>query len=279
MLRLFVDSGSSIKQDEKEKYNIEIIPLRINFDNEEYLDGINIDKDLFYHKLIDEKMFPKTSLPDLEEVKNNVEKYTSQDDEVLIITISMKISGEFNALRLIFEDNPLVTVFDSCLAVGGIRLLVEEVNKYRNALPCKEIVKKLEILIPRIHIMAIPENLNYLIRGGRLSKLEGVIGNILSIKPIIGFKNGEVKSLGKKRGLKNAMMSIAKSLTDLHCDIKHSIIASYSFCKKNLDILLTTYLDKKFFNAVNVFDDIDFAISCHWGPNAFGLIFVGDQKE
>ncbi len=275
MLRIIVDSGSSIKQNEKEKYNVDIIPIKVSFNDEEYLDGVNITNEEFYHKLIDEEIFPKTSLPSLEYVKNLVEPYTENKDEVLIITISSKISGTFNALRLLFEDNPLVHVFDSKIAVGGIRLLVEEANRYRDKLSVEEIIKKLDALIPRIHVMAIPETLEYLYRGGRLSRVDKILGNILGIKPIIGFIDGEVKPLAKKRGLKNGMLYIANALKDLHCDIKHSIIASYSFCKKNLDELVKM-IDKKFLDAITSYDDIDCAIAAHWGPNAFGFVFIGD---
>ncbi len=278
MLRIFVDSGSSIKPEEKERYNVEIIPLKVIFGEEEFLDEVTITRKEFYHKLIDEKIFPKTSLPSLVEIQNRVENYTSLGDEVLIITISSKISGEHNAIRLLFEDNAKVRVFDSQCAVGGIRLLVEEANRYRDTLSVDEIIEKMNNLIPRIHIMAIPESLEYLYRGGRLSKVDAIIGSVLGIKPIIGFKNGEVKALAKKRGLKNGMVTIANALKELHCDVKHSIVASYSFCKKNLETLISM-IDEKYRAAITSFDDIDCAIACHWGPNAFGFVFVGDEVK
>lgn len=277
MLRIIVDSGSSIKQDEKEKYNVEILPIKVIFGQEEFLDGIDITNEEFYHKLIDEELFPKTSLPSLGTIQQQVEAFTSNGDEVLIITISSKISGTFNAIRLLFEDNPLVHVFDSKIAVGGIRILVEEANRYRDTLPVEKIIDKLNDLVPRIHVMAIPETLDYLYRGGRLSRVEKIIGNILGIKPIIGFIDGEVKPLAKKRGLKSGMEYIANALKELHCDIKHSIVASYSYCKKNLDELVKM-IDAKFLKAITTYDDIDCAIACHWGPNAFGFVFVGDKK-
>ncbi len=276
MLRIFVDSGSSIKQDEKEKYNVEIIPLIVTMKGKSYQDGIDLSNEEFYSMLINEKIFPKTSLPNMEEVINKVESFTSQGDDVLIITISSKISGTFNAFRLVFEDNEKVHVFDSEGAVGKMRLLVEEANRYRDTLPIEEIIKKLEELRPRIHIMAIPETLEYLALGGRLSKVDKILGTILGIKPIIGFENGEVKALIKKRGLKSGMQAIVAKMEELHCDIKHSIIASYSYCKDNL-MKLISMVDKKYLSAINCYDDIDLAIACHWGPNAFGFVFVGDK--
>jgi len=191
MLRLLVDSGSSIKLDEQDKYNCEIIPLKILLEDDEYLDGVDLPLDVFYKKLMDDKIFPKTSLPNLGDLEEKVNAYTSAGDDVIILTISSEISGSFNAIEHLFAENNKVRVLDSRMAVGGMRFIVEEINRNRDK-SLDEIENAVKNLIPRIKIMAIPETLEYLMRGGRLSKFEGIIGSILSIKPIIGFKNGKV---------------------------------------------------------------------------------------
>ena len=112
MLRIVVDSGSSIKQEEKELYQAEILPIQVELSGESYLDGVNLDVDAFYEKLAASNDFPKTSLPSLEEAKELVESYTTKGDEVLVITISSEISGTYQALRMLFEENPKVAVFD-----------------------------------------------------------------------------------------------------------------------------------------------------------------------
>ena len=89
MLRVFVDSGSSIKQEEKELYNVEIIPLKILLGDKEYKDGIDLSMDEFYHQLIDNKIFPKTSLPSVVDFEDKVNAYTEVGDDVIIITISL----------------------------------------------------------------------------------------------------------------------------------------------------------------------------------------------
>ena len=94
MLRIFVDSGSSIKQDEKKHYNVEIIPLKILLGDKEYRDGIDLSMDFFYSQLIDEGVFPKTSLPSLDETEKKIMEYVEQGDHVIILPISSGISGE-----------------------------------------------------------------------------------------------------------------------------------------------------------------------------------------
>ena len=270
MLRVLVDSGCSIKLEECEKYNIELIPLNILLGDKEYLDGINLSMDEFYKFLIDEKGFPKTSQPNLQEIEEKVNKYVGEGDDVVILTISSKISGTNNAIKMLFEGNKKVKVLDSCLAVGGMRLIVNEINKNRNK-SLDEIEIEVKKLIPRIKVMAIPETLDYLFRGGRLSRMEWLIGSMLKIKPIIGFKDGKVSVLTKKIGLKSGMKYIAESLKE--CDENYEIIPSYTYDRKNLQ-MLKDITDKKYFSQMKVEDHLDPAIGCHWGPNAFGYIFV-----
>lgn len=276
MLRIIVDSGSSIKQWEKEQYGVDIIPLKILFDEEEFLDGVNMDNSLFYHKLVEEKKFPKTSLPSIEPVENMVDSYLKNGDQVLIITISSEISGTYNMMRMLFEDKKEVLVIDSELAVGGIRFLVEEAIKYKEE-TLQVIEEKLKNLIPRIHIMAIPETLDYLLRGGRLSKSEWMLGSLLSIKPVIGFEDGKVTVITKKRGIKAGMTYICQMLEELSCDKEYGIIASYTKEKINVDKLIKM-AGESYENCVKCYDDLDHAIACHWGPNAFGFIFVEGNK-
>ena len=273
MLRVFVDSGSSIKQEEKEKYNVEIIPLLINMDNQTYQDGIDFTLDYFYDMLINKNIFPKTSLPILPELEKRVLKYTNDGDDVIIITISSKISGTYNAIRMLFEDNDKVTIIDSLTAVGGIRLLVDEINRYRDQ-SIEFIVNKVKSLIPRIKVVAVPETLHYLVKGGRLNKASAVIGNILNIKPLIGFIDGEVSVIKKTIGLSKAKNAIISYLESSGCDFNHQIIPSYTYKDDNL-LDLIDKLPENRKNQLQVMDNLDPAIACHWGPNAFGFIFVG----
>jgi len=275
MLKVFVDSGSSIKQEEAEKYNVELIPLNILMGEKEFQDGVNLSMEEFYKMLIDEKIFPKTSLPNLVDLETRVKQCVEKGDDVIILTISSQISGTNNAINLMFAENKKVKVIDSQMAVGGMRLIVDEINRHREE-PLEEIEKKVNALIPRIKIMAIPETLNYLLKGGRLSVKEWLLGSMLNIKPIIGFKEGRVTVHTKKMGLKNGMAYIANALKEFECDENYDIIASYTYNKNNLESLISM-TDEKYRKQIKVYDNLDPAIACHWGPNAFGYVFVAKK--
>ena len=272
MLRIIVDSGSSIKQDEREKYGVDILPLRVQMGEDSFLDGVDLSVDEFYDRLMNLNEFPKTSLPSLEDAQKLVETYTNQGDDVLIITISSGISGTFQTMKMLFEENDKVTVFDSQMAVGGIRFLVQEARKNENE-SMDVIVDKLNALVPRIVTAAIPETLDYLLAGGRLTKLSWMLGTLLSIKPVIGFVESKVTVLVKKRGLKQAMKQIVEMAVADQCDPEYGIVASYTYNKDNVDEVIKIS-PPEIQAMVKEYDNLIPSIACHWGPNAFGYIYV-----
>ena len=272
MLKVLVDSGSSIKVSEQDKLNVEIIPLRYLMGDKEYQDGLDETIDEFYKGLIGNNLFPQTSLPQLDTLEEKVNGFVAHGDDVIIITISSKISGTYNAICKLFEGVSSVHVVDSLSAVGGLRLIVEEINR-NSDLPVDEIIAKVNALIPRIRVIAIPETLDYLMKGGRLSKKEWLFGSILNLKPLITITNGTVKVATKKIGLKMAMRECADTLKRWNCDENYPIIASYTYNADNLTKLIEM-TDECYKPLMSDYDNLCPVIACHWGPNAFGYIFV-----
>lgn len=273
MIRLIVDSGSSIKPEEKEKYGVDyIIPMRVMLGDDDYLDGVNLDNDVFYDRIINDKVFPKTSLPPLVDVEDVVEEYTKQGDDVIILAMASGISGTYNALRLTFEDNAKVHVIDTISAVGGVRILVNEINKYRDSKSVEELCQMVEELKKRIVIYAIPETLLYLHRGGRLSKVEYILGSVIGIKPIIGIADNKVKMLGKGIGLVRTMKKISEDVMKDY-DSAYPVVAEYTFKNDNL-IKLINRTDESFTKNIIAKDNLSYAIAAHWGPNAFGFVYI-----
>ena len=275
MIRIFTDSGSSIKPCECEALGVTVIPLMIIMNEREYRDGEELTTEEFYIMLIEDKMFPKTSLPSLAEAEEKVRECTDKGDHVIFLTISSGLSGTYSAIKGLFDGDPLVHVIDTKSAVGGIRILVEEINKHKDE-PIEDILKMIEYLIPRIKVVAVPETLEYLHRGGRLSRSEWRIGEVLGIKPLLGFEDGRVKVFGKVRGVKKAARALAEMLVEWECDTAYSIVPSYTYNKKNMELLIES-TDEKYLPTMGAPDDLDHAIACHWGPGAFGYIFVGKE--
>ena len=112
MIKLFVDSGSSIKLEERDTYGVSVLPLQILLNDKEYLDGENLSMDVFYKALIEENIFPKTSLPLLEDAERRVNECVAQGYDVIVLTISSGISGTYNAMNMLFQGNEKVVRLD-----------------------------------------------------------------------------------------------------------------------------------------------------------------------
>ena len=214
-------------------------------------------------------------MPQLDEIEEKVTKETQQGNDVIILPISSEISGTYNALKTMFQGNSKVYVVDTLSVIGGIRLLVDEINKYRD-MPVDFVLEKVNALIPKIRIVAIPETLDYLLKGGRLSKKEWLFGTVLNLKPIIAIIKGKVKVIAKKIGLNNAIKFITSARKDMKCSLEYPIIASFTKEKKNVERLINA-TEEKFKNQIKVFDNLDPVIASHWGPNAFGYVFVSEE--
>ncbi len=274
MLRIIVDSSSSITQEEAKQLCIDILPLRVCYKGIEYRDGVDIDSKKLY-ELMDEKgvfSFPKTSLPYMNVASKMVEDYTKNGDQVLLITISSKLSSTYSALTAMFASNSNVVVYDSKSAVGGIRLLALEAIKNKDK-DINEIVKILDDLSSRIVIIALPETLDYLLRGGRLKRSAWMIGKILKIIPVITFDDGALLSLTKVRGKMKGMSYICDYVNKYKVDVRYPVIGSYTRDKDNLDRLGKMLLETNGIN-LNIEEDMSASIAAHWGPGAFGIIYI-----
>lgn len=140
------------------------------------------------------------------------------------------------------------------------------------------VIEKLNQLLPRIVIAAMPETLDYLLAGGRLSKSSWMMGKLLSIIPIITFINGRVEVLQKKRGMKQCMRTVVDMIQSDQAEKEYGIIAAYTYNKGNVDNMIQMLLDE-YQDAISVYDDLCSSIACHWGPNAFGFIYVKGEGK
>lgn len=272
MRRIIVDSGSSIKIKEKEWYGVDILPICLQMGDDTFYDGVNLSTEEFYSRLKKKGQFPKTSLPSLEETQKLVDGYVAQGDEVLIITISSGISGTYQTMKMLFDEYENVEVFDSKLAVGGIRFLVMEAIRYKDE-TMETVIEKLNQLLPRVRIAAIPETLDYLLAGGRLSKSSWMMGKLLSIVPIITFIEGKVEVLAKKRGIKQGKKALVELLQKEQADKSYGLIASYTYNRGNIEDVIQM-LPEEYKDSISAYDDLCHSIACHWGPNAYGFIYV-----
>ena len=235
MVKIFIDSASDITEKEAKELGIGFLPIEVRFGEEEYLDGVDITAETFYDKLESSNTFPKTSQINPFRFEECFAKETSDGSEVVMITMSSKISGTYqSALEGAKNFKDKVFVVDSLNACTGERLLGLYALKLANeGKSGKEIKEELDKAKLNIKLFAVIDTLEYLKKGGRISATSAMIGSMLSIKPIIGVVGGEIKVLAKAMGTKKSYMML-NSTIEKGGEIDYSMPVGFIYSGKDL---------------------------------------------
>ena len=208
MIRIITDSTSDIGLDYAKELNIEIVPLKVIFNTAEYKDRIDLQPEKFYELLENCDALPTTSQPAPQDFMDFFEDAKQKKDSVILITLSSGLSGTYQnacmAKDLVeYED---IHIIDSLSATQALRLIVEKAVSLRDkGFSAEEIVKEIENYKTRVKIYGIVDTLDFLFKGGRLSRTSATVGSVLKLKPIIGFKEkGKLDVFGKARGTQKA---------------------------------------------------------------------------
>lgn len=226
-IRIITDSSSEFVAPFPE--NLTVLPLSIRFGDEEYLDGVNIDHAMFYQKLITSAELPKTSLVPPTDFEAAFDKAAEAGETVIAIILSSKLSGTYQSAVLAAADRENVYVIDSLGATIGQRILVEyALRLVDQGKTAAEIVTEIERVRPHVRLMGVPISLEYLQKGGRVSKTVAFVGGMLAIKPVLALVDGEIIMLGKARGSKNANNYLIKETEKNGIDYSMPLILGYT---------------------------------------------------
>ena len=211
-LKIVLDSTSDLVPELLGKF--EIVPLTVNFGEEEFIDGDTITREEFYAKLIESDVIPTTSQATPEAFERVFKKLVENGDEVLCITVASKLSGTYQSACIAAEEFPgKVRVIDSkSVAIGSAILAEFALSLLEKGLSAEEIEKELIKKREDIIIVALIDTLEYLKKGGRLSKTAAFAGSLLNIKPVVSVEDGEINVLGKARGSKQGNNFLIKEI-------------------------------------------------------------------
>ncbi len=278
MVKIMIDSAADIGKEEAEQLGLIMVPMIITIGEEEFYDGIDLNPTLFYEKLIESSVLPKTSLVNAYRWSEEMEKHLGTDDELIVITISSKLSGTYNAAVEASEKfNGRVHIIDSLDAAVGERLLcLYALDLVKQGLSANEIAALLDEKKSKIKLIALVGTLEYLKKGGRISSAVAFAGELIALKPVCGVVNGEVKLLGKAMGSKKGNNLLNKL-------IQESNGIDFSMpCGTLWSGLSSMMLDKYIQDSANLWEGhtetlprypIGATIGTHVGPGAVGFAF------
>ncbi len=257
-----------------DKYDIEVLPLIVNIDEKSYLDGVDITTSTLLEIMDRDGIYPTTTQVNPQRHYECFKKYLEQGYKILMISMSSKMSGTYQSAciakdMLECED---VTVIDSLNVTSGLGVIVLKACRLKaEGYSFKEIEKEIIDVIPHVKSIIAFNKLDNLIKGGRLSKTTGTIGNILGIKLILTVRDGEMVVVDKVRGTKKAAKSILNYVNQTGVsDVETSIIL-YIGENQVREILKGNYNNN---NNKFIECEAGCVVGTHSGAGACGVFFI-----
>lgn len=275
-VNIIVDSTADITEDVKER--LTVVPLTLRFGDEEYIEGVTIQKKEFYQKLIESDVLPKTSQASPSDFEDVFEKIVAAGESAVVITLSSKLSGTWQSAMIAareYEDS--VYVVDSRnVAIGAAILAKLALRLVDEGMGAREITERLEKEREKICLIAMLDTLEYLKKGGRISAAAAFAGGVLSIKPVVCIRDGEIVILGKARGSKqgnNLLVSEIRKTGGI--DFTKPILLGYTGLD---DTLLQKYIEDSkalWEEGISSLETtmIGSVIGTHAGPGAVAVAF------
>ena len=273
MIKIICDSISDLPIEIIEKYNIDIVPLTVIFDNKEYLAGETLTTKEFYKILRDTDIMPKPSQATYVQFKSAFEKY-DENTEIIYIAGSSTASGTYQSSMLAKNDgHDNVSIFDTQnLSIGSALFVIKACEMVENGCSIEEIILSLEKLKKDVEVVFSVDTLEYLKMGGRISSTKAALGNLLSIKPILEVKDGLVVQKSQVRGKKQIYSTLAKTIVGkFGKDLKsRTIIIGCGDNIEDLEIMKES-LEKEAEISNVYFVNIGCVVCSHSGPGVMGI--------
>lgn len=273
--RIIVDSTADLMPEYKSR--VSVVPLTVHFGEEEYIDGVTIDHKTFYEKLIESDVLPSTSQATPDAFMKEFDKAKEAGEAAVVITLASKFSSTYQSAMIAAAEYENIYVVDSSSAAMGSGILVELAFRLLDeGKSAEEIAAILEEEKKKIVIVALVDTLEYLKKGGHISKAVAFAGGVLNIKPVLSVIDGEIHMLGKARGSKMGNNLLVQEIDKAGgIDFSKPVLLGYSGIS---DALLKKYIEDSRHIWEGKLKEVRYAtvgsvIETHAGPGAVVVAF------
>ena len=273
--RIIVDSTADLVPEIEQR--VHIVPLTVHFGQEEYIDGVTIDHKTFYEKLVESDVLPTTSQATPDAFMKEFDKVKEAGEAAVVITFASKFSGTYQSATIAAEDYENIYIVDSSSAAMGSGILVELAFRLLDeGKGAEEIAAILEEEKKKIVVVALVDTLEYLKKGGRISKAVAFAGGVLNINPVLSVIDGEINMLGQARGSKMGNNLLVQEIDKAGgIDFSKPVLLGYSGIS---DALLKKYIEDSRHIWEGNLDEVRYTtvgsvIGTHAGPGAVVVAF------
>lgn len=277
--RIIADSTADLLPEFRSR--VHTVPLTVHFGDEEYIDGVTIDNKTFYEKLVESSVLPTTSQASPNMFIEEFDKAKQANEGAVVITLASTLSGTYQSAMIAAAEYENIYVVDSANVAMGSGILVELAFRLLDSgMSTEEIAKTLEEEKKKIVLVALVDTLEYLKRGGRVSKTVAFAGTVLNMKPVLSVTNGEINMLGKARGSKMGNNLLVQEIEKAGgVDFSKPVLLGYSGIS---DALLLKYIEDSRHLWEGNLDEVRYTtvgsvIGTHAGPGAVVVAFFKNQ--
>jgi DegV family protein with EDD domain len=277
-IALVTDSTADLSPQLLKDWNIYVMPLKIIFGNRQFIDGELTSED-FYRRLAEAETLPKTSQPAPEEFVSLYERILEKYDEIVSIHISAGLSGTLNAAHVAMERfrDRIHLVNSRSISLGIGQLVLEAAQGIREGLGASAIVTRIGKMRENIETIFTLDTLEYLHKGGRIGRVEGFLGSLLNIKPVIRVnEEGVYVPVCKTRSREKALEAIVKTLEQAAQGRRVKALAVAHGQAQNAAQLLQAKLEDIFQVKTSLYSQVGPVIGVHTGPGTVGASVVFD---
>ncbi|MBJ7983990.1 MULTISPECIES: DegV family protein [Bacillus] len=284
-VKIITDSAADLPVELLQAYDIDLIPLRVYDEAEtEYLDGVTLKSVTLLQKMREGAVY-KTSLPSLETFQEKFVSYAKEGNPCIYLAFSSELSGTYQSSVLIKEevketytDLNLEIIDTKCASLGQGIVVLEAAKMAKEGASKEEILNRVAFLMEHMEHIFTVADLQYLVRGGRLSKVAGFIGGLLNIKPILNVDEGKLVPLEKVRGKKKVLSRIVDIMEERGKDLKGQTIGMTHGDDLETAEALKALITERFGCEVFIVNIIGAAIGAHTGPGALTLFFLNEVE-
>ena len=283
-IKIITDSACDLPQDITEEYDIEVLPLSVILDDNEYYDGVDIKPKDMYQKMRNGKT-PKTAQVSPGKFYTEFKKYAEEKKDCIYIGFSSELSGTYRTSEMVkkevLEEYPdfNIELFDTKAASMGFGLIV-----YKAAIMAKEgksideILSKLEFLSNHMEHIFTVDDLEYLYRGGRVSKTQAFVGGLLKIKPILDVEDGKLIPIEKVRGKNKVFKRMIEIMEERGENLQNQVVGishgdNIEGAEKFKSMMEENFGIKKF-----IISTVGCAIGAHSGPGTLSIFFLNESE-
>ena len=271
-IKIVTDSTADLPPQLAEELGITMVPVYLRFGDEVFHDGVDISADEFYRRLKSDPVHPSTTQPTPQDFVDVYKRLAPKADGIISIHVSAKLSGTCNSAlqaKATVGDKCPIEVIDSQVVTMGLGQLVMAANALaQSGRSLQQVAEEVKKMIPSIRVIGLLDTLKYLALGGRIGKVQALLGSVLNVKPMLTLKDGLLAPAGRARSRAKGievLFNYVKSATDIQ-DLAVVYNTEREEAQAFVKRLGTLYPEEKIILA-----QLGPALGVHTGP---GIIFI-----